>query len=66
MLLLRVVLCPQGRSWVVTGPVPNHGRQSPLTTHIHRGDNRRHDSMACFAARGKGGLGRLGASLLMF
>ena len=43
--LLCVVLCPRGRSWDVAGPVPNHGRQRPLMTHIHSGDNRRHDSM---------------------
>ena len=54
ILLLRVVLCPRGRSWDVAGAVPNHICQRPLTTHIHRDDNRRHDSMACFAVRGKG------------
>ena len=56
--LFRVVLCPQGRSWAMVGPVPNYSCQRPLATHIHRGDNRCHDSMAYFSARGKGGLHR--------
>ena len=68
--LLNIVvacgLCPQGRSWAVAGPVPNHGRQRPLATHIHRDDNPCHDSMVCFAVGEKGDLGRSGTSLLMF
>ena len=66
MFLLCVVLCQRGRFWAVAGPVPNHGRQRPLTTHIHRGNNHGRDVMACFAARRKGGLGWSGVSLLMF
>ena len=37
-------------------PIPNNGGQRPLTIHIHRGNNRHLDSMACFAAREEGGL----------
>ena len=49
-----VVLRPRGRFWAAAGPVSNHGRQRPLTTHTHRGDNRRSHSMDTFAVRGGG------------
>ena len=61
-----VILCPQGRSWAVAGGLPNHDRQRPLPTCTPRDDNCRLYPMACFAATGKGGLGRSRASLLMF
>lgn len=50
-----VVLRPRGRFWAVAGPVSDHGRQRPLTTHTHRGDNcRLLCPMANFAVRGRG------------
>ena len=41
------------RSWAVAGVLPNHGRQRPLSTYIHRHDNCCLYPMACFAVRGK-------------
>ena len=61
----NMVLCSRGRSWAVAGGLPNHGRQRPLPISIQGDGNRRLHSMACFAARGEGGIGRSRSSLLM-
>ena len=51
-----VILRPRGQFWAVAGQVTYHCRQRPLTAHIYRGDNQRHESMVSFAVRIKGGL----------
>ena len=61
-----VVLRPQGKLWVVTVPVSCHGRQRPLMTHNHKGNNCSVCHMACFAIRGKGAIWQRTASLLVF
>ena len=35
------IIRPQGQSWTVAGGLPNQDRQRPLSTYIHREDNRR-------------------------
>ena len=66
ILLLSMVLYPQGQYRPVGGPTLNHSRQRPLKIHIHRGNHCRHDSMTYFVTRGKRGLGEARASLISF
>ena len=51
MLLLRVLLRSRGQSWVVVGPISNHGRQRPLTICI----DKELMSHGLFCCQGKGG-----------